>query len=268
MRKRKNPMCRGKSFVKSSAYARLVVVFTLVLFVFSSIFNPIYSKTAKKNNKRAASTGRSTKRSATGGKSVRTSTSSSRVRNRVANNNEGVNVLDNALIKDAPLLLVAPESDLDVKEVSDLKVEVLALKTEIEELKKKNDIKELEMATLKKQVDALEIRLRDTMVDVRDILREFGEELNASKMAGVELELELECPSMAFDLTEEQDEKMKDFFEDNFSNIYNIDVSYAKTQLTFLTNEQLKGLICNWKKKHRDLERIKMQMQELKKSAD
>ena len=260
MRKRKNPMGGGKSFVKSSTYARLVVVFTLVLFVFSSIFNPIYSKTAKKNNKRAASTGRSTKRSATGGKSVRTSTSSSRVRNRVANNNEGVNVPDNALIKDAPLLLVAPESDLDVKEVSDLKVEVLALKTEIEELKKKNDIKELEMATLKKQVDALEIRLRDTMVDVGDILREFGEELNASKMAGVELELE--CPSMAFDLTEEQDEKMKDFFEDNFSNIYNIDVSYAKTQLPFLTNEQLKGLICNWRKKHRDLERIKMQMQE------
>ena len=57
-----------------------MVVFTLVLFVISSIFNPIYSQRAKKNNKRAASTGRSTKRAATSsaGRSTRRAATSSR----------------------------------------------------------------------------------------------------------------------------------------------------------------------------------------------
>jgi hypothetical protein len=92
-----------------------------------------------------------------------------------------------------------------------------------------------------------------------------------SRLLTLDRESEGDCPSVKFpSLSKEQDKKMKNFFEDNFSNIYNIDVSYAKTQLPFLTNEQLTGLICNWRKKHRDLERvkIKMQMQELKKSAD
>ena len=61
----------------------MVVVFTLVLFVISSIFNPIYSqRRSGRNNKRAASTGRSTKRAATSGRSTKRAASNGRTSQR------------------------------------------------------------------------------------------------------------------------------------------------------------------------------------------